>query len=117
MKMKIDHHFSIVLIEDFKIQSSQDALDLLVNVRFNNSYSKIIIHESQITENFFDLSSGMAEEILESYSKYDVKLAIVLDITKHKSEEFNEFMIKCNQGSCFLFCLNLDNAISMLNRM
>lgn len=117
MKMKIDHHFSIVLIEDFKIISSQDALDLLVNVRFNNSYSKIILNESQITDDFFDLSSGMANDILEKYSNYDVKLAIILDPTKRKSEEFNEFMISCNQGSCFLFCLNLDNAISMLNKI
>jgi hypothetical protein len=51
------------------INKIEDGLDLLGNLYYQG-FDKIIIHEKNITPDFFDLKSGIAGEILQKFSTY-----------------------------------------------
>ncbi|HLU93222.1 MAG TPA: DUF4180 domain-containing protein, partial [Membranihabitans sp.] len=58
------------------ISNAQDGLDLLGNLYYQG-FDKIIIHEKNLTPQFFDLKNGLAGEILQKFSNYRIPLAIV----------------------------------------
>src|SRR5690606_41239766 len=58
------------------IESEQDGLDLLGDLYYQG-VDQIIIHEKDITPDFFDLRNGMAGEILQQFSAHRLQLAHV----------------------------------------
>jgi len=55
----------------------QDFLDLIANA----GSKKIIIVKRLLTEDFFDLSTAVAGEILQKASDYSVRMAVVGDFS------------------------------------
>lgn len=84
LKVEIDiievKGISIAVLRSFgvAINETQDALDLMANAGYMNSH-KIIINEDQIVPGFFDLKTGIAGEILQKFSTYNIQLAIAGD--------------------------------------
>ncbi len=97
------------------IRETQDALDLMTNSIYLES-QKIIIKEDQITPEFFDLRSGIAGEILQKFSTYDVQLAIIGDFTKYSSKNFRDFMFESNKYGQINFVNTLEEAKEKLSR-
>ena len=83
INVKIDDRESskVAIIEstDILINDPQDALDLMATIMHLHDCTKIVINESSITKSFFDLKTGIAGEILQKFSTYQMKLAIVGD--------------------------------------
>jgi len=75
-----DNKITILKSEGIVISETQDALDLMAESSCQESY-KIIVFESQINPDFFDLRTGLAGEILQKFSTYNMQLAIVEFIT------------------------------------
>ena len=80
----------------------QDALDLMADAVFRGANS-VVIHERNITPDFFDLRTGLAGEILQKFVNYNVRLAIIGDFSKYPSKSLQAFIIECNRGNHFLF--------------
>ncbi|MDD4645730.1 MAG: DUF4180 domain-containing protein [Bacteroidales bacterium] len=49
---------------------------------YYHGFDRMIIHEKNITPEFFDLKNRMAGEILQKFSNYRIRLAIVGDRTQ-----------------------------------
>lgn len=71
-----------IITDEVLIRSAEDGTDLLVNIYYNG-FDKVILHEYQITPDFFNLKNGLAGEVLQKFSTYRVKLAIVGDFSKY----------------------------------
>jgi hypothetical protein len=99
--------------ENFIISCVQDAVDLLGNATYYGC-SRIIISESNLTADFFSLKTRLAGEILQKFSNYRIKLAIVGGFSKYKSKSLRDFIRESNKGNLVFFCDNLDSAISKL---
>ncbi|WP_245598686.1 DUF4180 domain-containing protein [Sporocytophaga myxococcoides] len=56
-----------------------------------------MLYEKNITSTFFDLSSGLAGEILQKFSNYRIKLAIIGDFTAYPSKSLKDFMYESNK--------------------
>ncbi|RZL30816.1 MAG: DUF4180 domain-containing protein [Pedobacter sp.] len=117
MEIKI-HHINQIKIAEVKsdkivINSADDGLDLLGNLYYQG-FDKIIIHEEQITTDFFDLSTGIAGEILQKFSNYRVKLAIVGEFIKYKSNSLKDFISESNKTKHISFVANIDKALETL---
>jgi hypothetical protein len=85
------------LISDkIEINDSQDVLDIMANCSFQGA-RKIIIHEMNVITDFFDLKTGIAGEILQKFSTYNVKLAIVGDFSKYPSKSLRDFIYESNK--------------------
>lgn len=54
-----------VVSEEILIESEQDALDILANVRYLYDSSKIILHKKNLSEDFFSLKSGLAGAVMQ----------------------------------------------------
>ena len=109
-----DTKIAEVISGDNIINSIEDGLDLLGNIYYQD-FDKMIIHEKDITPDFFDLKNGMAGEILQKFSNYRVRLAIVGDFSKYPGKSINDFIYESNKGKQINFVASPSEAIKVLS--
>lgn len=97
----------------FIISETQDALDLISDLG-NFNCNRIIVRESNLHIDFFRLSTGLAGDILQKFSTYRVKLAIIGDFTKYLSKSLNDFIVESNKGNLIFFLNDLESAFGIL---
>ena len=118
--MKIEAHhendtkIAEVISDEIIIKKTEDGLDLLGNLYYQG-FDKIIINKKNITPDFFDLKTGIAGEILQKFSNYRVRLAIVGDFSKYKSKSLNDFIYESNKGRHINFVTSQTEAIKILS--
>ena len=104
-----------VLSEEQIIGSVQDALDLFGEL-FGQYYDGIILHEKSFSPRFFDLKTKFAGEILQKFSNYRVRLAIVGDWSKYTSHSLAAFIVESNRGRMVNFATSTEEAVALLSR-
>lgn len=109
-KIKIAELFS----EDKIIVSIDDGLSLLGDLYYQD-FDRIIIHEKNLSPDFFDLKTGIAGEILQKFSNYRVRLAIVGDFSNYSNKSLKEFMYESNKGRQINFVESQPEAIKALS--
>ena len=77
----------------------------------------MIIEKSAICERFFDFKNSLAEQLLEKFAYYDVKLAITGDFSKYNDNSICDFICECNKGLNMFFVENEDDAINTLSKL
>lgn len=119
MNVKIDEkeNSKVAVIEcsDILINDTQDALDLMATIMHLYDCNKIVISESSITKSFFDLKTGIAGEILQKFSNYQTKLAIVGDFTIYNSKSLKDFIFESNKGNQVFFLSKEEEAVDRLH--
>jgi hypothetical protein len=95
------------------ITNAQDGLDLLGNLYYQD-FDRIIVHEKNITPAFFDLKTGIAGEILQKFSNYRVRLAIVGDFSAYQSQSIKDFMFESNKLRQVNFVSTVPEAVRVL---
>ena len=119
MNVKIDakegSKVAIIESQDVLINDPQDALDLMATIMHTHDCTKIVISESSITKSFFDLKTGIAGEILQKFSNYQMKLAIVGDFSIYTSKSLKDFIFESNKGNRVFFLCSEEEAIDRLH--
>lgn len=100
--------------EDIKISGVQDAIDLLGNADYLGA-SGIIVYKENLAEEFFDLSSGIAGDILQKFSNYRKRLAIVGDFSNITSKSLKDFIFESNKVGRILFVYSLSEALQKIS--
>jgi len=95
------------------IQNVQDALDLMANASYQGA-TAILLHEKHVPPTFFDLRTGLAGEILQKYTNYQMKLAIVGEFEKFESKSLRAFIIESNRGNQVFFAPNREAALEKI---
>lgn len=98
-----------IVSENIIINEAQDALDLMADCRYSGN-DGIIMYESQIIPEFFDLKTGIAGEILQKFSTYDMQLAIIGDFSKYTSKSLHDFIYESNKAGRISFVGSLNEA-------
>jgi hypothetical protein len=113
----IDNKNSIAELTDtsFLIKQPQDVLDIFGDL-MSRDCERIIIHERSLLPDFFDLKTRLAGEVLQKFSNYRVKLAIVGDFTKYQNKSLQDFIFECNKSNYVFFTDNIDSAIQKLGK-
>jgi hypothetical protein len=96
-----------------KIHEVGDILDLIAEIG-QNDCSDLIIHDSAINKDFFDLKTGFAGEILQKFSNYRVRLAITGDFSKYPGKSLKDFVRECNRGNLIFFVPSVGKAFDRL---
>ena len=94
------------------LSTPQDALDLLGSVRFNEKCDCIILEKSCVDEAFFKLSTGVAGEILQKFTNYYMRLAIVGDFSGYESRSLKDFIYESNKAGRIIFTASADEAMN-----
>jgi len=97
------------------INNPQDMLDLMAEAGYNGSRG-VIIHSASLHPDFFDLKSKLAGEILQKFSNYRMRLAIIGDFTGYTSKSLHDFIRESNKRGIICFVDSLQKAIDMLER-
>ncbi len=108
-----DTHIAELISDNIIIQKIEDGFDLLGNLYYQG-FDKVIIHEKNITSDFFDLKNKMAGEILQKFSNYRVRLAIVGDFSKYTKKSIKDFIYESNNGKQINFVPTISDALNVL---
>ena len=98
---------------NFLITEPQDVLDLMGDAVSENC-NRMIMRERNLNPDFFRLQTGLAGEILQKFSNYSFKLAVIGDFDKYKSKNLQDFMRESNKGNRIFFVSNLEEALTKL---
>lgn len=109
-----DTKIAEIATDTIVINSAEDGLDLLGNLYYQN-FDRIIIYEANINPEFFNLKNGIAGEILQKFSNYRVRLAIVGDFTKFPGRSLKDFIYESNKIGQINFVNSLSEAIIKLS--
>ncbi|RFS18592.1 DUF4180 domain-containing protein [Emticicia sp. C21] len=119
MNIEITNHNGIfmaeLIAEEIVIIEVQDALDIMANAAYAGA-TKLILHEKNITPDFFDLKTKIAGEILQKFSNYNMPLAIVGDFSKYTSKSLRDFIYESNNGRSVNFVSSVEEAKEKLAR-
>ncbi|QHT68188.1 DUF4180 domain-containing protein [Rhodocytophaga rosea] len=91
-----------IVSDDIIIHNAQDALELLVNCGYNGA-SALIMQASNLTPDFFELRTGVAGEVLQKFSTYRMRMAIVGDYTSFSSKSLKDFIFESNRAGRIIF--------------
>ena len=98
------------------INTAQDAVELLGNCRYQGA-DRIIISKDQIIPEFFDLKTGIAGEVLQKFSNYQVQVAIIGDYSSFTSKSLKDFIFESNKGNLVGFVGSIDEAKNRLAKI
>lgn len=118
--MKIESHninntrIAEIISDTVFIKTAEDALDMLGNLYYQD-VDRIVIYEANITPEFFNLKNGIAGEILQKFSNYRVRLAIVGDFSKYTNKSINDFIYESNKGRRINFVTSQTEAMKILS--
>ena len=97
------------------ITDVQSALDFIATVNYETGCNRIVIDKSLISEDFFNLSTKIAGDILQKFINYQTKIAIIGDFSVYSSKSLRDFIYECNNGKDIFFLSDVKQAIEKLS--
>lgn len=113
--LSIENGIAEIIADELVIKHIEDGIDLIGNVYYQG-FDSVIVYEKNITPEFFDLSTKMAGEILQKFSNYKIRLAIVGDFSPYESKSLKDFIYESNKHSQVNFVNSRLEAISVLSK-
>ena len=96
------------------IYTAADGMDIIATAHYELSAAGCIIMKTALDETFFDLSTGLAGEIMQKFSNYRMKAAIVRDFSAYESNALKSFIYESNKIGHVLFLPTVDDALQAL---
>jgi len=88
----------------------------LINMPESQECSKFIIYEKNLSKDFFNLASGVAGDVLQKFSNYRIRLAVIGDFSKYKSKNLNDFFRESNRSGNIIFVNKLEEALERFRK-
>jgi hypothetical protein len=107
-------NIAVVESEDIIFHNAEDAAELLMNCRYNDSEC-IIVYEHNLPPAFFDLKTKLAGDILQKFSTYQGRLAIIGDFSKYDSQSLRDFIYESNKQGRINFVATMEEAKAALS--
>jgi len=103
-----------VVSDEVFINSEQDALDLMANIGYLYDSRKIIMYRKNVCDEFYVLSSGIAGSVMQKFSNYRVRAAIIGEFDD-SSKSLKAFIIECNRTRQVIFTPDLNAALKEIS--
>lgn len=104
-----------IISENVELREVQDALDLIADAGYQG-FDALIIHEKNIAPDFFDLKTRWAGEVLQKFTQYNFRIAIVGDFSKFSSKSLRDFIYESNKGKHVNFLDSVEAAVEVFSR-
>mgnify|MGYP000518816254 CR=1 FL=1 len=117
MQLKYDVHtihgdLIIVLKEKgVIINNAQEFLDVIIHIPSD----RIILNKENIHEDFFNLRSGLAGEILQKAVNYSRRVGIVGDFSIYESKSLKDFIYESNKSNKIVFVSTVEEGLKRLS--
>ncbi len=97
------------------ISDAEAILQIMIDVYYQDT-DRIILYEKNISPAFFDLKTGIAGEILQKFSNYRMKLAIVGEFETYTQGSLRDFIRESNRQGQINFVVSREEALEKLLR-
>lgn len=97
------------------VATVQDGLDLLPALWDEPGCHSLAIHSACLAPEFFRLSTRLAGELLQKYTNYHIRVAIVGDFSQVESTSLRDFIRECNRGGQVRFVPDEAEALDILH--
>ncbi len=97
------------------INSTEDILNIMADAGYNGC-TGLIIYTDTLNKDFFDLKTKIAGDILQKFSNYRMKLAIIGDFSDINSKSLRDFIRESNNTGTINFVSSLEDAMVRLNK-
>lgn len=109
--------YALINSQSQLISDVQSALDLMMTVQYETGCNRIVISKEAFPEEFFQLSTRLAGEILQKFVTYHIQIAIIGDFSKYTSKALRDFIYESNQGRSVFFVASEEEAAQKLCRV
>jgi hypothetical protein len=106
---------AVVNSNEILITDVQSALDFIATVNYEVGCDFIILNKAAICEDFFNLKTKLAGDILQKFVNYHVKIAIVGDFSVYSSNSLKDFIYESNKGKNIFFVSTQEQAVEKLS--
>ena len=104
MRIIVKNGIKAAVIEKTEtIGNAQDILDIIASAYYMYDCDGLIVYEECLGSRFFDLKTGYAGEVLQKFSNYGMKLAIIGRFNRYPGKSLHDFIYECNQGNLVFF--------------
>ena len=97
------------------IRSARDAADIIAQL-LDQKIDKLILHERNLVPVFWNISSGLASDILQKFAEKNIAVAFVGEFDKDKNKSLNAFIKEANLKSQVLFTNDIQLAQNSFSR-
>ncbi len=94
---------------DKQLYSERDVLDF-IGICVENDIYKLVLHGGMLSEDFFNLKTGLAGMVLQKFINYHVKVAVILENEEKFNDRFREMIMESNKGNHFRTFKNIGDA-------
>jgi hypothetical protein len=112
METRVYENGIVEIIDENSIIKDTDAI---LSILFISNCSTIIIKKENIINDFFKLSTGVAGEILQKFSNYNKRMAIIGDFEHIKSKTLKDFIYESNKTKQIIFVKTVEDALKIFN--
>jgi len=113
--LNLENGIAEIVADQLVIKDIEDGIDLVGNIYYQ-SFEKVILYEKNITPRFFDLSTKIAGEILQKFSNYRMRLAIVVHFEDDQGKSLKDFISESNKLGQINFVNSKTEAIRALSK-
>lgn len=96
------------------VNTIEEGKDLIGDVYYQGC-DGLILEEKQLHPDFFDLKTKFAGELLQKFSNYKVRLAIVGDFSQYESKSMKDFIYESNKQGLVFFVDHKEQAFKKLS--
>ncbi|MGB4589188.1 MAG: DUF4180 domain-containing protein [Clostridiaceae bacterium] len=114
---KNNTEIAVISDREILITDVQSALDLIATVRYETGCDHIILNKDAVAEDFFDLSTKLAGEVLQKFVNYQMKVAFVGDFSIYSSKSLRDFILESNKGNAIFFMPDEKEAVEKLSKL
>lgn len=82
------------------LSSEKDAIEL-VSACFSNDIGSLLLQESSVSPDFFNLRTGLAGAVLNKFQIYNIKIALIIQDMGLLEGRFGEMVMESNKGNEF----------------
>lgn len=115
---KVEHNNTAIAIVESKepiIKDLNSALDIMAKVVFEEGCNAMVINKAALGEEFFDLSTRLAGEIIQKFVTYQLRVAIIGDFSIYTSKALKDFIYESNHGKDLFFVADMEEGIQKLS--
>ena len=96
MKIEVIKGTGIAVISggEVLVKDAQSALEMAITVKYKTGATKIVLAKETVSEHFFILSTGLAGEILQKFTNYQIKAAVYGDYSRYTSKPLRDFIFR-----------------------
>ena len=96
-----------------KIKTTDDIMEFFGDC-YANDVLGVIIAKYHFDNSFFDLKTGIAGDILQKFTNYNIKLAITGDFSNIESNSLKDFIRESNKRKFINFVTSTEKAIEAI---